>query len=97
MLNRRSFLQGTATVGAGILTQPALFATAGSVAESPQTGEDIFRFVKRTMGRHDVRTCAQILGAANEFKEGDHTVGVAAANDSARRNARTAAFQHSRC
>jgi ethanolamine ammonia-lyase large subunit len=36
-----------------------------------------------------LRLYAQLLGAANEFKEGDLSVGVAAADDASRKHART--------
>jgi ethanolamine ammonia-lyase large subunit len=42
-------------------------------------GEDVFHFVRRLRGEHDAELYAQILGAANEFKDGDRIVGVAAA------------------
>jgi ethanolamine ammonia-lyase large subunit len=50
--------------------------------------EDLFSFIRRLRGAHDTKLYAQILGAANEFKDGDDIVGVAAADDASRRNAR---------
>jgi len=52
-------------------------------------GEDVFRFIARQRGAHDAKLYAQILGAANAFKEGDEIVGVAAADETSRHNART--------
>ncbi|MEO1979900.1 MAG: ethanolamine ammonia-lyase subunit EutB [Fuerstiella sp.] len=50
--------------------------------------EDVFRFIRRLRGDHDATLYAQILGAANDFKEGDEAVGVAAADEASRQNAR---------
>jgi len=52
-------------------------------------GEDVFRFIARERGAHDAKRYAQILGAANAFKDGDRIVGVAAADEASRQNART--------
>lgn len=41
-------------------------------------GEDIFSFIRRVTGEMDVSLFRKILGAANEFKEGDEALGVAA-------------------
>ncbi len=51
--------------------------------------EDVFSFIRRLRGAHDTKRYAQILGAANDFKDGDDIVGVAAIDDASRRNART--------
>src|SRR5688572_28815382 len=40
--------------------------------------EDVFAYLKRTSQRFDLPTYKRLLGAANEFKEGDEIVGVAA-------------------
>lgn len=52
------------------------------------TDEDIFSFINRTVGKFDPVTYQQIIGAANEFKEGDGILGVAAQNDAVRVRAR---------
>ncbi|MHC4411344.1 MAG: ethanolamine ammonia-lyase subunit EutB, partial [Planctomycetota bacterium] len=51
-------------------------------------GEDVFSFIRRLRGAHDTQLYARILGAANDFKDGDGIVGVAAADDASRRGAR---------
>jgi ethanolamine ammonia-lyase large subunit len=51
-------------------------------------GDDIFSYISRKKGGFDQVFYRRIIGAANEFKEGDHIVGVAAADDLSRRNAR---------
>ncbi|MBC7843677.1 MAG: ethanolamine ammonia-lyase subunit EutB [Gemmatimonadaceae bacterium] len=51
------------------------------------TYEDVFSYLQRTGGLTRVRL-AQLLGAANEFKEGDAAIGVAAPDDATRTMAR---------
>jgi len=50
--------------------------------------EDLVAFVKRSMGRFDETLFKRVLGAANDFKEGDEIIGVAAANERSREHAR---------
>lgn len=59
------------------------------VIDSPLESEDIFAYIQRTMGQPDLTLYRQIVGAANEFKEGDQTLGIAAESQSSRENART--------
>ncbi len=51
-------------------------------------GEDIFAYLIRTHGAYDRRRFGQLLGAANEHKEGDVAVGVGASDDTSRGVAR---------
>ncbi|NOK19761.1 ethanolamine ammonia-lyase subunit EutB [Corallococcus carmarthensis] len=51
--------------------------------------EDVLDYVQRLSGGFDARLYQQVLGAANAFKEGDAAIGVAAADEDSRRNART--------
>ncbi|MBN8466946.1 ethanolamine ammonia-lyase subunit EutB [Corallococcus exiguus] len=51
--------------------------------------EDVIDYVQRLSGGFDARLYQQVLGAANAFKEGDEAIGVAAADETSRRNART--------
>lgn len=51
--------------------------------------EDLFAYLKRVSGGFDLRLYQQVLGAANTFKEGDVSIGVAAADAQSRANART--------
>ena len=53
-----------------------------------KTGEDVFGYVQRIRGAFDASLYKQVLGAANAFKEGDALVGVAAADETSRENAR---------
>ncbi len=50
--------------------------------------EDLIDYVRRVNGKWDLQSYRQWLGAANEFKEGDQIIGVAAPNDDVRRLAR---------
>ncbi len=51
-------------------------------------GEDLFSSIVRTAGRFDPDLYRRLVGAANEFKEGDAIVGVAAQDEAARKAAR---------
>lgn len=63
---------------------------AGKAAATPASdhGEDLFTYISRSKGRFDPALYRQLLGAANEFKEGDHAIGVAALDARSRANAR---------
>lgn len=93
MLSRRRFLASASIpflVGQGV-TFPLAWADAaasGVSVESPLNDDDVFSYVRRVKGKFDLGLYRQVLGAANDFKEGDAIVGVAAANDASRLNAR---------
>ncbi|MCA9134917.1 MAG: ethanolamine ammonia-lyase subunit EutB, partial [Planctomycetales bacterium] len=93
MLDRRRFQQvllGTAATTAwggggecGLQAAPrASFAPA-------EPEEDVFAYLQRTAGGFQLERYQQLLGAANEFKEGDESVGVAAPDEASRQIART--------
>ena len=54
----------------------------------PLAGEDLFQYIQRQKGSFDLTLYRQLLGAANEFKEGDEIAGIAAASEEDRLNAR---------
>jgi ethanolamine ammonia-lyase large subunit len=56
--------------------------------EDTQNDEDIFKYINRINGEFDVRLYRQLVGAANEFKEGDQIAGISAASEAARKSAR---------
>tara|TARA_R110002095_G_scaffold150422_1_gene130174 strand:+ start:315030 stop:317342 length:2313 start_codon:yes stop_codon:yes gene_type:complete len=95
--NRRDFVQ--AMMGAPFALTLSLAQSKQLVAgESSvegisipeiQSGEDLFAYIERIKGAFDPTLYRQILGAANEFKEGDQMVGVAAVDEPSRNNART--------
>jgi ethanolamine ammonia-lyase large subunit len=41
-------------------------------------GEDIFTYINRVKGGFDHTLYQQVIGASNDFKEGDLTIGVGA-------------------
>jgi len=94
MLTRRTFLQSAAFTGISSYAGHTLRESCADASYSPPpittplTGEDVFRFIKRTKGQLDRHLYFQILGAANEYKEGDDSIGVGAANDNSRTYAR---------
>ncbi len=53
-----------------------------------RSDENVVQYVTRVRGSFDGKLYKQILGAANEFKEGDEIVGIAAADEASRSNAR---------
>ncbi len=55
---------------------------------SPLVGEELFQYILRQKGNFDLTLYRQLLGAANEFKEGDEIAGISAASDEDRLKAR---------
>jgi ethanolamine ammonia-lyase large subunit len=53
------------------------------------TGEGLVEYIQRIHGQWNAESYKQLLGAANEYKEGDAIVGVAAADQQHRQLART--------
>lgn len=92
MITRRSLL-GSAVSGiaSGWLAKGSLATDAprGQV-ELSTVGEteNVFEYIQRRAGPFDPALYRQILGAANEFKEGDAIVGVAALDEQSRSRAR---------
>jgi ethanolamine ammonia-lyase large subunit len=56
--------------------------------KDPLNDEDIFTYILRITGGFDISLYKQLVGAANEFKEGDQIAGIAAASEAARKSAR---------
>ncbi len=94
MMERRHFLKaglGGAILNAGVSlrafgSNAATFA--GNSLPADHAGEDLIAWVTRSAGQWDQQLYRRILGAANEFKEGDQIVGVAAADEQSRIQAR---------
>lgn len=96
LLRRRGFL--AAMLGGAAA---ALLPGCGSPTEMPpplppgvripeiQAGEDLLAYITRQKGGFDADLYRGILGAANEYKQGDEAIGVAAADELSRQNART--------
>jgi len=94
--NRRDFVQ-TMLGGPFALTLSLAQAKKVTAGETNPSGvsiseirerEDLFAYMQRVKGEFDPRLYRQVLGAANEFKEGDQMIGVAAVDEQARNNAR---------
>ncbi len=98
-MNRKEFIK-TSTLGCSSLlilngcdlfspqTKETTIITSATVIELPQKGEDIFGYINRKNKAFDTTLFRQILGAANEFKEGDETLRVAAIDENSRKHAR---------
>ena len=55
---------------------------------APRVGEDVFGYIARVRGEFDLDLYRWIVGAANEFKEGDAALGLAAPDAATRQAAR---------
>ncbi len=94
MVTRREFLNGLA--GGVIAVAPGTMRLANGEDQRAAVApidlsageEDVFQYILRTVGSHSAERFAQILGAANEYKEGDEAVGVVAAGEADRQAAR---------
>lgn len=78
-----ALVPGCLSVGSG-----AVSAEPGVRLEPLLAGEDLFAYIARVSGGFSRDLYRQIVGAANEFKEGDRIVGVAAADSLSRDRAR---------
>ncbi len=83
MLSTYSASCGWKTVGAA-----AIEMQPGLVVHDVGPDEDLFSYMLRTQGKFDAALYKRLLGAANEFKEGDAIVGVSAADERSRTAAR---------
>jgi ethanolamine ammonia-lyase large subunit len=90
-IHRRTFLalMGAAGVTLAGVTLAARRAAAEVITiKEMKKGEDVFAYIKRAKGKFDQKLYQQVIGAANEFKEGDETIGVGAKDDATRKIAR---------
>ena len=87
--SRRRGRGGSAVPAISLKRCLAADASDADGSARPRDREDVFEFIQRQRGQYDPQLYARILGAANEFKEGDESVGVAAPDEAARQNART--------
>jgi len=97
-ITRREFIAQAGILGASVLlfngcglqSKPNIELPAkGVVLGPPLNNENIFAYIQRLKGNFDLTLYRQIIGAANDFKEGDLTLGVAAENMETRVHART--------
>jgi ethanolamine ammonia-lyase large subunit len=89
-LSRRELLvmMGAATALASYSNSARAADREDIVIEAVAPGEDVFAYVSRRTGGFDRTVYQQVIGAANDFKEGDHAIGVGAADETTRKNAR---------
>lgn len=88
---RRNFLLQLGVVGVSmVLAQSNILGMSNLPSHilpkftEPLKDEDLFAYIQRISGSFDLQLYKQLVGAANEFKEGDQIAGIAAANASAR-------------
>lgn len=86
-MDRRLFVRSLAGSTLCVGVAPFAGLLAGKLAE-PLAGEDLVGYVERMAGAWDPWLYARLLGAANEFKEGDESLGLAAESTEQRRVAR---------
>ncbi len=93
-LSRRDFFgimgaAGATFAGLSLVAERAAAAEVVPVAIGElQKGEDVFGYINRVKGSFDQTLYQQVIGAANDFKEGDQAIGVGAKDEATRNNAR---------
>ena len=94
-MQRRDFLSklgmvtaSYALVSGKVFGESETFRFEKIAVASPLGEEDLFQYIIRQKGSFDITLYRQLLGAANEFKEGDEIAGIAAASEEDRLNAR---------
>ena len=91
-MSRRQFLMMAGAASAALagyrVVARAASAEAAIAIPEVKPGEDVFAYVARAAGGLDPTLYRQVLGAANDFKEGDQAIGVGAVNEATRANAR---------
>jgi ethanolamine ammonia-lyase large subunit len=98
-MDRKEFIQLSGLLGTSVLLLNGcnLFSSneaslseeqRGVSLKKPQPNQDIFEYIQQEKGRFDQTLYRQILGAANEYKEGDETIYVAALDQDSRNYAR---------
>ncbi|AMV22591.1 ethanolamine ammonia-lyase subunit EutB [Planctomyces sp. SH-PL14] len=91
---RREFIASLTGGSLALLSTPWAWGEGSrDPLASPQPDEGVAQYVQRVTGRFDDTLYKRILGSANEFKEGDAIVGVAAADDNERSHARQILLQ----
>lgn len=87
-ITRRRILQSGLAFGGLQVFKPLVGASVPMAYAQPLEGEDLITYVQRIAGGWDQELYRRLLGAANEWKEGDEIVGVAASSQSERDMAR---------
>lgn len=93
MHTRRLFMKevalGTTALSLGVTESLASAESLAPELTEPLPGEGVPGYLDRLHGGFDSTLYAQILGAANPYKEGDEIIGVAGASEASRDHART--------
>ncbi|MBC6998507.1 ethanolamine ammonia-lyase subunit EutB [Cytophaga sp. FL35] len=96
-ISRKDFLNKMGLLGAGTFLWPQTqdspknfspLPTSGVTIDTIKPKETIFEYIKRKHGSFNLTAYQKIIGAANEFKEGDASLGVAAKDIISRERAR---------
>lgn len=91
-LSRRDLLLLAGIASAGVTACNRIARAAadgGTIAiRDVRQGEDVFTYLGRTRGGFELTAYRRVIGAANEFKEGDQAIGVGAEDAATRENAR---------
>jgi ethanolamine ammonia-lyase large subunit len=101
-MKRRTFLWGgllsAAATGAlyGLVRRTPLGSVPAAASTTPERvsipdvkdAEDVFAWLERAHGGYNIAEYRRVLGAANPFKEGDASQGLAAADEPSRENSR---------
>jgi ethanolamine ammonia-lyase large subunit len=92
---RREFLYNLGLVSVSVMLSNNRISSLASATtlvpvsfEKSINNEDLFSYIRRVSGRFDLRLYKQLVGAANEFKEGDDIAGIAAPDEITRKMAR---------
>jgi ethanolamine ammonia-lyase large subunit len=90
LMSRRKFLVITeaAVSLAGYVVAGRTASGAAIAVKDVNPGEDVFAYIRRVKGNFDQTLFQQVIGAANDFKEGDEAIGVGAPDEATRNNAR---------
>ena len=91
-VSRINFLLIMGVAGASLAGCSIAAKSAGVSAiaiKDLQQNEDVFAYISREKGGFDLTLYQQVIGAANDFKEGDETIGVGAKDEATRQNARS--------
>ena len=85
-------LSSPSTLASGEAAQPLEASPQvlphGVLIPEVRPGEDVFGYLQRVHGGFELTRYQQLIGAANPYKEGDEAIGVAAADERSRANAR---------
>ena len=98
-LSRRDAIAMIGAASGAIATGYSTVAKAASdrsatAVEEVKPGEDVFAYVSRVKGSFDQSLYQQMIGAANDFKEGDQAIGVGAADEATRNECPRPAGEH---